>query len=189
MSNAVSALEHVSYSGIAEVREMGLHGMITLRGDLSAAKVKSAAKAAAGVDVPKQGQANVGDKGGLAWMSPDELLVMCPYASVSGTLAKMQKSFSKTHALAVNVSDARAVFEVSGPNAREVMAKLTPVDLSPEEFAPGMFRRSRLAQVPAAFWMSNADAFRIICFRSAADYVFGILKMAAQPGSEVGYFS
>lgn len=189
MSNAVSALEHVTYSGIAEIRELGLHGMITLRGDLSAAKVKSAAKAAAGADVPKQGQVSVTDKGGLAWMSPDELLVMCAYGSVAGTLAKMQKSLAKTHALAVNVSDARAVFEVSGANAREVMAKLTPVDLSPEAFSPGMFRRSRLAQVPAAFWMTGEDTFRIICFRSVADYVFGILKMAAQPGSEVGYYS
>ena len=35
------------------------------------------------------------------------------------------------------MSDARAVFQVSGPSAREVMAKLCPVDLSPEAFKPG----------------------------------------------------
>jgi len=27
-----------------------------------------------------------------------------------------------------------------------------------------------------------------VCFRSVADYVFKLLKVAAQPGSEVGYY-
>ncbi|AXI54498.1 Sarcosine oxidase subunit gamma (plasmid) [Pseudoseohaeicola sp. NH-UV-7] len=188
MSNIVSALDHATYAGITDIREMGLNGMITLRGDLSAAKIKSAAKSAAGLDIPPQGHINTGKDGSIAWMSPDEVLVMCAYDSVPDTLAKMHKSLAKTHALAVNVSDARALFEVHGPHAREVMAKLCPVDLSPASFAPGMFRRTRMAQVPAAFWMPQEDTFRIICFRSVAEYAFGILKMAAQKGSEVGYF-
>lgn len=188
MSNSVSALDHASYSGIAEVREMGLHGMITLRGDLSLSKVKSAATSVAGGKMPAQGGCTCIEDRGIAWMSPDEVLVMCAYDAVTANLTKMQKALSKTNALAVNVSDARVVFQVSGPNAREVMAKLCPVDFSPEAFEPGMFRRTRMAQVPAAFWMREAETFQIICFRSVADYVFGILKMAAQPGSEVGVF-
>jgi sarcosine oxidase subunit gamma len=188
MSNIVSALDHAIYAGIVDIRELGLNGMITLRGDLSAAKIKSAAKAAAGVDIPPQGQIKTGKDGSIAWMSPDEVLVMCAYDAVPDTLAKMHKALAKTHALAVNVSDARAVFEVRGPRAREVMAKLCPVDLSSDAFTTGMFRRTRMAQVPAAFWMPEEDVFQIVCFRSVADYAFSILKMAAQPGSEVGYF-
>ncbi|MEM7441658.1 MAG: sarcosine oxidase subunit gamma family protein, partial [Pseudomonadota bacterium] len=92
------------------------------------------------------------------------------------------------HALAVNVSDARAIFQVSGPIAREVLAKLAPVDFSREAFRPGQFRRSRLAQVPAAIWADDEDIFRIICFRSVAEYVFNLLKVAAQPGSEVAVY-
>ncbi|MEP2027804.1 MAG: sarcosine oxidase subunit gamma family protein [Paracoccaceae bacterium] len=188
MSNTVSALDHLSYDGIAEVREMGLHGMITLRGDLSLAKVRTAATGVAGGKMPARGECTAVDKSGIAWMSPDELLVMCAYDAVAANLEKMQKSLAKTHSLAVNVSDARAVFEVSGLNARDVMAKLCPVDLATEAFMPGMFRRTRMAQVPGAFWMHSADRFRIICFRSHAQYVFDLLKIAAQPGSEVGYF-
>lgn len=167
---------------------MGLQGMITLRGDLSAPKVKSAATSVAGGKMPIQGECTTIDARGIAWMSPDEVLVMCAYDTVTANLTKMQKALAKTHALVVNVSDARAVFEVSGPNAREVMAKLCPVDLSPETFKPGMFRRTRMAQVPAAFWMRDAETFQIICFRSVAEYVFGILKTASQPESKVGYF-
>ncbi|HHI70817.1 MAG TPA: sarcosine oxidase subunit gamma, partial [Rhodobacteraceae bacterium] len=42
MSNAVSALRGVSSAGYVDVREMGLQGMITLRGDLSMGKIAKA---------------------------------------------------------------------------------------------------------------------------------------------------
>ena len=188
MSNAVSALNHASFTGIAQVEEMGLQGMITVRGDLSAAAMKKAVKAAAGVDIPGTWTASVTDGKGVCWMSPDELLVLCPYAEADATVAALTKALAKEHAMGVDVSDARALFRVSGPNAREVMAKLCPIDLSPGAFGPGQFRRTRLAQVPAAFWMDGDESFQIICFRSVAQYVFDLLSVAAQPGSEVGVF-
>jgi len=189
MSEPVSALDHASYDGLVTVTEMGLQGMITLRGDLDDKTVKSAASAGSGLrQVPARGHASVtGDKG-LAWMSPDEMLVLCPYDSVGASLEKMRAKLGTTHALAVDVSDARAQFRVSGDAAREVVAKLCPVDLSPDAFTPGMFRRTRMAQVAAAFWMEPDGSIRVICFRSVAQYVFDLLKVAAQPGSEVGYF-
>ena len=189
MSNIVSALNQKTYAdGIAEVREIGLQGMITLRGDMASAAVKSAATGVAGVDMPAPSQVNCVDQRGICWMSPDELLVLCPYEAVADNLAKMRKSLDGAHALSVDVSDARAVFDLSGANAREVLAKLVPVDLSPEVFKEGMFRRSRMAQIPAAFWLHTPDTFRIITFRSQAQYAFDLLKVAAQPGSEVGFF-
>ena len=189
MSDAVSALGNAHASdGIADIREIGPQGMITLRGDLSTAKVKNAATGVAAVDMPGMREANcVGEKG-ICWMSPDELLVLCPYSDVAKNLEKMRKTLGKTHALAVDVSDARAVFQVKGAYAREVMAKLAPVDLAPGSFEPGQFRRTRLAQIPAAFWMRDDETFEIICFRSVAQYVFDLLKAAAQPGSAVNYF-
>ena len=68
------------------------------------------------------------------------------------------------------------------------MAKLAPVDLSPDAFKLGMFRRTRMAQVAAAFWMVDDTTFQIVCFRSNAQYVLDLLKVAAQKGSEVGFF-
>lgn len=188
MSEPISALNGASFEGIATVEELGLQGMITLRGDLGDKALAKAATTASGQDMPKPGRANTDGTNGLCWMSPDELLVLVPYAEVGDRLAEMHKTLGKTHALAVNVSDARAVFRVAGPNARDVLAKLAPVDLSPAAFTPGQFRRTRLAQVAAAFWLDADGAFHIICFRSVADYVFKLLKVAAQPGSEVNAF-
>jgi sarcosine oxidase subunit gamma len=189
MSNTLSALNGATYAdGIAQVREIGLQGMLTLRGDLASAAIKSAATGAAGVDMPAPNHANCKENNGICWMSPDELLVLCPHDTVADTLAQMNTRLAKAFALCVDVSDARAVFELSGPNAREVLAKLVPVDLSPAGFTEGMFRRSRMAQIPAAFWLHAPDTFRIITFRSNAQYAFDLLKVAAQPGSEVGFF-
>jgi sarcosine oxidase subunit gamma len=186
MSDVVTALRAVSSStGIATIAEMPLQGMITLRGDLSEAAVKKAATVTVPGDMPGPQAARMDGEKGVAWMSPNEALVLCPYAEVAAVLEKMTKAFGKAHALAVNVSDARACFRVRGPCAREVLAKLCPVDLSPAAFTAGMFRRTRMAQVPAALWLAGEDTIQIICFRSHARYVFDLLCVAAQSGSEV----
>lgn len=188
VNTPVSALKQARFDGIALVEEIGLQGMITLRGDLSNRVLKTAATDAAGTKMPGANSASFNGENGLCWMSPDELLILCPYAEVNGRLTTLTGRLGDTHALAVNVSDARVQFRVHGSSAREVMAKLSPADLSADAFQPGMFRRTRMAQVPAAFWMDDDQTFRIICFRSVATYVFGLLKSAAAPGSGVGYF-
>lgn len=189
MSNAVTALNGATFTdGIATITEAPLQGMITLRGDLSSAPIKAAATGVAGVGMPGPGQANVAGDHGICWMSPDEVLILCPYGEVDTHLATLNAKLGDAHALAVDVSDARAVFQVSGAFAREVMAKLAPVDVGPAAFQPGMFRRTRMAQVAAAFWMPDEETFQIVCFRSQARYMFDLLSVAAQKGSEARFF-
>lgn len=188
MSEVRSALPGAVYEGAARVAEAGPRGMVTIRGDLAAAALKNAATGIAGVDIPGPGQANVAGERGLAWMSPDEFLLLVPHGEADAAVDTLSRALEGTHHLAANVSDARARFTLSGPAAREVLAKLTPSDLDPAGFGPGQFRRTRLAQVAAAFWMTDADTFEIMCFRSQAAYVFEILKLGARPGAEVGYF-
>ncbi len=47
---------------------------------------------------------------------------------------------------------------------------------------PGELRRSRTAQVAAAFWQADGG-YTLVCFRSVAGYVMGLLTHAAAPGS------
>ena len=161
--------------------------MITMRGDLASAKMKKAVKAACGADIPASQAVGLEGDNGVAWMSPDELLVMVAYEGVNDVLDGLHNDLAGEHFLAVNVSDARGVFEIKGDSVREVIAKLCPVDMSRDAFKPGQFRRSRMAQVPAAFWMVDEQTIRIVCFRSVAEYVFGLLKDAAEPGGDVGF--
>lgn len=186
MSNAVSALQGKVAAGEVTVREAGLRGMIGIRGDLSSTKLKNVCKKITGVAMPAAGRANVDGDMGLAWMSPDELLMLVPHDQTADAVAQIDKAMKGQHYLAETLSDARALITVEGDFAREVVAKLAPVDLGAKGFKVGDFRRSRLGQVAAAFWLREEDIIDVICFRSTADYVFGLLE-ASVKGGRVGY--
>lgn len=187
MSDAVSALNGASFEGFAKVTETGLRGMITLRGDLASKQMKAAVKAAIGAEMPDTRRVSRGTSGDAAWMSPDELLILCDYATVNDVVATLTDKLAGEHALAVNVSDARALFRIEGQAAREVLAKVAPVDLSTDAFKADDFRRTRIAQVAAAFWLNGDGSFELVCFRSVAQYVFDVLKVSAEAGGEVGF--
>ena len=162
--------------------------MITLRGDITSPQIKAAVSAAVGLDIPAQRKINHGPMGGAAWMSPDELLLLVDYDKAEAVTADISNALQGEHHMAVNVSDARAVFTVDGRGAREVLAKGAPVDLSPDAFGPGDLRRSRVGQLAAAFWMVGPETFELVCFRSVDAFMFNWLTNAAQEGSLPGYF-
>lgn len=188
MADGVTGLEGRAIDGLVRVELSGPRGMITLRGDLSSSAIKNAATGVSGVDFPGQRECNCVDERGIGWMSPDELLVMVPYADIPKALQMIETTLEAEHALAADVSDARSLFTISGSQSRDVLAKLAPVDLSPAAFKPGEFRRTRLAQVPAAFWMRDNDTFELICFRSVSEYVSGLLTTAARPSTSPNFF-
>lgn len=160
--------------------------MIALRADLSDKAVRAACTKLAGTGFPGRLEVSLDGPRGLAWMSPDELLLFVPPGEGPGTVAALGKALGARHHLVADVSDARALFEVSGPGprVREVLARLSPVDLHPDAFPPGRFRRTRLAQVAAGIWLCPGAAgagerFEVMVFRSVSDYAEALLSNAA----------
>ena len=182
MSEAVTELGGKVSEGWVTVRDAGLCGMISLRGDLRNAKLRKACTALTGVAFPAPLKAAAEGRQGLCWMSPDEVLILVAYSDVTAALATLHKALAGTHFQAKNVSDARTVMFVEGAGGRDVMAKLAPIDLHPQSFAVGDFRRTRLGQVAAAFWMRDETTFQVICFRSVGDYAFSLLSTSAEGG-------
>lgn len=187
MSEAVSALNGRVSAGDVAVRDFGLQGMISLRGDLADKALQTACQAATGAVPPEKLQMSVAGDNGYGWMSPDEALLLVPHEAVDSVIADLNKAMTGKHFLAANVSDARARIVVQGPFADEVLAKLAPVDMHPDSFQVGDFRRTHLGQVAAAFWKVDAETFHVICFRSVADYTFDLLAASAKAGP-VGLF-
>ena len=175
MSDPVSALNGASFQGFAPIREIGPVGMITLRAK-GLKSMDKAIKAVTGTKIPAQRRIEINGDRACGWMSPDEYLLVLPYAEVGAALASLAKSLAGEHHLAVDVSDARAVFRVDGDKASAVLQKLSPVDFATLE--PGELRRSRTAQVAAAMWQQD-QGFTLVCFRSVARYVFDLLANAA----------
>ena len=174
-----------SYSGYVKVSEKTAVGMLTVRGDLRSSKFKTSFTKAVGTKLPKEREVILA-RNDVAWMSPDELLIFCDYADVSGLSQKLQMELKDQHHMLVNVSDARALFEVSGSAIREVIAKLAPVNISTLEI--GEIRRTRFSQIAAAFWLTSETSLSVICFSSVADYMFNLLKTSSMPNSKVGDF-
>lgn len=166
--------------GFVTVRELGLQGMVTLRGDLGDAVIQGAVEAATGQDMPAQRGILGGLGSGVAWMSPDELMVFCEAEKAHALADLLGRALEGRHHLAVDVTDARAVFALEGTAVREVMSKLCPVDMAPGRFEPGEIRRTRMAQIPAAFWMPETGVIHVICFRSVAGYAHDLLLNATR---------
>jgi sarcosine oxidase subunit gamma len=173
------------FQGYVTVRQKCDHSMFTLRANLGSTKVKSAVKTGLKLTVPKRGTYAQDNEVILAWMSPDELLIIVPEAERSAAFAALELALEGLHYLLADVSDARARFTIEGGSAREVVAKLAPMDLSAAQFPVGGFARTRFAQVAGAIFVEQEDRLSLICFRSVQDYVFALLCGAAKLGSEV----
>ena len=161
---------------LAIVTPDGPTGMISLR----AAHDLGGLADALGLAVPGQRRIVRGAEHAAAWMSPDEILLILPPEGVPARLAQIASALAGQHHLAVDLSDARAVFRIEGPQAADVIAKLCPIDLGALD--PDEMRRTRAAQVAVALWREG-QGFRLMCFRSVAVYVSDLLTNAATPGS------
>ncbi len=175
-----SALPGAAFDGLVSIREAGLCGMITLRGapDTLAGPLAEVT----GLVMPETRRVVTREGRTLAWMSPDEFLLMLPHAEARATTAALSDALAGRFATVADVSDARAVFRLEGAKTPDVLAKLCPVDFA--TLAPGEIRRTRAGQIAAAILVERTDAMQVICFRSVARYLFDALSIAASPDAD-----
>lgn len=175
------------FHGLIAVEEAGPTGMITLRAALAdpalAPALEAALRDAVGQGIPLRRTVAHDTGRGVAWMSPDELLLWLPHAQAPAAAAALTAALEGHFVTLADVSDARAVFRLRGDRVREVLAKLCPVDTA--TLGPDEIRRTRAAQVAVAFWPEAPDAFTLVCFRSVASYVLDLLHAAAAPGTQL----
>ncbi|KPQ07895.1 MAG: sarcosine oxidase, subunit gamma [Rhodobacteraceae bacterium HLUCCA12] len=186
MSEPVSALPGFRNEGMISVVEAGPCGMITMRGDLTLPALAKAMTDVMKADIPAQRRITHCDHGRVAWMSPDELLLITDYGAVPGIIGDLQSAIGDAFVSLADVSDARAVFRLSGPQVCDVLAKICPVDFA--AFEVGEIRRTRAAQVAAALLRDAEHAFTLVCFRSVAQYMGDLLATVSAPGGEVGLY-
>lgn len=183
-----SALAHreAAPDTYVSLREISERGMIDLRGLTSDRKFMAAAKAVLGLDLPKQPRSSAtwGDVKAL-WLSPDQWLVTCARAKAQGLADELTAALASVHALAVNVSDMRAIIRLEGERVREVVMKGSTLDLTDGSYTPGTVRRMRFAEIAALLHIVEDNTIDIYVFRSYANYAWEFLLKAARKGSEV----
>jgi sarcosine oxidase subunit gamma len=72
---------------------------------------------------------------------------------------------------------------VSGPGAEATLSAGCPQDLSLEIFPVGACSRTIFGKAEIVLFRTEDDTFRVECWRSFSDYVFGLLAEGAEDAS------
>ena len=157
--------------------------MLMFRGDLHMPAIAEGLGKACGIPCPSKGRIAHSEGGSMAWMSPDECLIFVESVRADAVREAVIAELAGQHALCVDVSAMRAMFQIDGEGVRDLLARGSPADASPEALPVGHFRRSRVGQVQAAFWLTEDHSARILCRLSEADYMLNWLnRIASRPG-------
>ncbi len=151
---------------------IGTRDQLTLA-SLSAAEGKrdallSVLKQAYGIELPAPGTRIEGKNVALAWTGPGQWLAAAERGG-GRDLEQELKPLLAGLASVTDQSDARAVIRISGPRARDVLAKGVPVDLHPRVFKPGAVAITHASHIGIILWqLDAAPTYEIAMFRSYA---------------------
>lgn len=152
--------------GIA-VREMPQAAIAMLRLRKPTPATIAAVGAALGADLPTDPNRATGNTVRAIWMGPDEWMVIGTTASA----ADIDAVSDAPATLMVPVSDGRYPVDVSGPAARDLLAKAISIDLYPGVFPVDATAMTLFAQVPVVIDHLTQDAFRLWFDVSQRHYV------------------
>jgi sarcosine oxidase subunit gamma len=140
----------------------------------------SALSSALGLTLPTLPKTS-GRAGGRSalWLGPDEWLVIDEAGS---DLPALLSGADVPHS-AVDVSHRNVGIIASGPGAETTLSAGCPQDLSLEIFRVGACSRTIFGKVEIVLFRSEEDTFRVECWRSFSDYVFGLLSEGAEDAS------
>jgi sarcosine oxidase subunit gamma len=165
------------------LREAPRAGKIVLRGDPGDDAFMRAVRAALDIDLPLA--ANTSSETAplsALWLGPDEWLLLCAEDSASAVIESLRAALSGQHAAIVDIGDSRCVLRLTGPAARDLLARGCALDLHPREFALGAVAQTRLALAEVILHRSAEDGFDIYVARSFADYSWRWLADAIAVG-------
>jgi sarcosine oxidase subunit gamma len=166
--------------------EIRFRAMLNLRGDPGAAGFLQAVGAALGTALPLQPNTVARADGVTAlWLGPDEWLIVSAPGSEVALEAKLADAVAPHGGCVTDVGESRTTIVVSGPKARDVLAKGCPLDLHPSVFGEGACAQSLVGPVGVALYREPAGAadpprFELVVLRSFADFLWRSLEDAGQ---------
>lgn len=182
MAKVAIATRHPAHAG----KSLGGHGVslkvlepasrMSLRARPAAIAALSKALGIALPEKPKTSAAKAGRT--VLWLGPDEWLVI---DEAGGDLIADCASVKGLHS-AVDASHRNVGIAVVGPNAAATINAGCPQDLSLAAFPVGAVSRTVLGKVEMVLLRTGEEAFRVECWRSFSDYVWGFMSEAARDG-------
>jgi heterotetrameric sarcosine oxidase gamma subunit len=171
--------------GAVRIAERPFRGKFILRADAHEAAERLRPALGLGLPFDPLTSATQGESS-LLWMGPDEWMLVTAQGEAAERAGKAREALAGMHHQLVDVSDSYTVIEVAGSRARELLMKLTTLDLHPRAFRPGMVAGSVFGQANALLWLplgGDEEGFRLFIRWSMADYLWCV---TADAGREWG---
>ncbi len=170
-------------AGAVRIAERPFLGKFILRADAQAASDRL--RAALGLGLPSEPlmSASQGDISFL-WLGPDEWMLVTAQAEAKERASTARGVLVGVHHQLADVSDYYTIIEVAGPRARELLMKLTTLDVHPRVFRGGMVAGSMFGRANAFLWLPlaarDANAFNLFVRWSMADYLWCLIADAGR---------
>ena len=167
---------------ISERIGLGLATVAARRGNADA--LSQAVANAYGVDLPTSSRVIQGSQVSFIGYGPGQWL------AVSASLANeaLARELSAKLAELASISDqsgGRTVLRLSGPHARDVLAKGLPIDLDPRAFPLGSAATSAISHMGVQLWqLDDTRSYDLAIFRSVSESFWSWLTASA---AEFGY--
>ena len=164
------------------ISERPFLGHLNLRGDPKDAGFMKATESVLGFALPTEPNTVAANGELLAlWLGPDEWHVVTPSAAQTPLLDSLETALNGMHFAVTDVTGGQTVITVSGPRARDVLAKGCPLDLHPSSFKPADCAQTLLAKANVLIRCvaDSPPSFELIVRRSFAEYTALWLNDAA----------
>jgi sarcosine oxidase subunit gamma len=108
----------------------------------------------------------------VSWLGPDEWLITAPEGAVPELPTRIARALADRRAALTDLSASRAIIEIAGLRARELLQKGCGLDLHPRAFEAGRCAQTLLARLPVIVdQLSAAPAYRVYVRRSSAQWL------------------
>ncbi len=124
-----------------------------------------------------------GEKARTLWLGPDEWMILAADGHGATLGDTIREACADTHHQLVDVSDYYTEIGVSGARARDLLGKLTTLDMHPRAFQAGEVKGSMFGRVPASLRLEPdavPEAFTLTIRWSHADYLWCQLALAGR---------
>lgn len=162
---------------ISERRGLSLATVMVRNGKL--AELAQTVERTFGVTLPAPGHRTGTAALAFAWSAPGQWLASGEQVDSVTFENQLRNSLSSLASIS-NQSDGRTVISVTGPAAREVLAKGVPIDLHPSAFGPDRTASTTVAHITTHFWQTDeTPTFEFVVFRSFAPAFWNFLTESA----------
>lgn len=162
--------------------ESAHRSIVNIRGNAEEAAFTSSVKAATGVDLPVEAN-TVNGSGDLKifWLGPNEWWVVGPEGKNAELVAGLRQAFQGQHSAVVDVSESRTVMTLTGPKARDLLARGISLDLHPRVFRAGQCAQTSLSKANILLHQTDdKPSYDIYVLKSFADYLWQWMGLVAE---------